>query len=54
MSNGSEHLPEHPMPTALCGIGGCAYLPGHDGRHTWEVHEWCGILCALKVSEVAS
>lgn len=28
---------KHPIPPELCGYHGCAYLPKHDGQHSWEV-----------------
>lgn len=24
-----------PPPSALCGEGGCTFLPFHDGEHSW-------------------
>lgn len=29
-------MTEYPTPDNLCGVGGCCYLPNHDGPHTWE------------------
>lgn len=54
LSDSAEGFGENFTGNRLCGVGGCVRLAGHAERHTWEVHEWCGILCALKASEARS